>query len=392
MISTIKHVSIKAHPDIELNYKRDQLEYVLTYPSQGINEETGLIMVITPFGDTPNSIYQTEKLRPHLADNYNCIVAGINFFGIERSPDSIDFDAEYIAELQDHFGIPHTVFIGNGGIRPDFFPVLVSQLKSKGIKRFEEGPITQTIRHTKGEYESFGFLPAIDCLVVLGDILKQHHLNKKKIIAFGSSYGGYIAMLMGKFAPHTFSTVIDNSGFSRISLHNICAKDFKGGPAIYQDDEIFIKGVSNEPWTILNENAPNYFSDSHRSIRSLLEKRHRVKSETNYFIYHSKNDQMCPVGEKEEVANILSDYNQTYFTKVSESDIDGNIFKNLNHGMDASLRGLFELTANNDERNLLKKSQSTDFQLGSVYNFDCGRKAYRISYTTDYQLIAEIIG
>jgi cephalosporin-C deacetylase-like acetyl esterase len=94
-------------------------------------------------------------------------------------------------------------------------------LKKKGLNSID--PRCQITGITdRNEYQSFGFLPALDCLTVLGDVLNRFPMiNKKKIIAYGSSYGGYIAMLCGKYAPNTFSVIIDNSGFSRAELKYI---------------------------------------------------------------------------------------------------------------------------------------------------------------------------
>ncbi|UKS26897.1 DUF2920 family protein [Paenibacillus sp. HWE-109] len=383
----------RPHPDIELGYKRSILEYVLTFPKGGINSDTGLIFVITPFGDSPDSVYQAEKLRPFLAEKYNCIVASVIYFGMDRSFNSVSFDYQFLDLLQAKYAIPYTEFLNeNGSIKEDSFTILASHLKMKGIRFLTESrPYMQTVYHQKGEYQSFGFLPALDCLVVLGDILKKYPINKKKIIAYGSSYGGYIALLLGKFAPQTFSVIIDNSGYSRASLHNVCTKDFNTGSQIYNDGNVIISGVSEEPWTLVNENDPCYFSDSCRSIRSLLEEKHRVASDTAYFIFHGDNDQICPTKDKEEVVKILEKYNPIYFKKVTESDLDGVVFKNMNHGMDASLRGLFERVYTLDNQNLLKNTESTDFENENVYHFDCGNKIYQMSFSKDYQVKSQIL-
>ncbi|WP_167568819.1 DUF2920 family protein [Brevibacillus migulae] len=384
----------EAHPDVELGYRRDSLEYVLTCPTEGINPETGVILFITPFGDSPDSVYQAEKLRPYLADKYNCIVAGVHYFGMDRTVASVDFDPAFLALLQGKYGIPFTDFLTeNGTISNQTLSILAAHLTRLGIKIFsEDKPKMYTRYHLKGEYQSFGFLPALDYLVVLGEILKKYpEVNKKKLIAYGSSYGGYIALLLGKLAPHTFSVVIDNSGYSKASIHNLCCKDFNTGSEVYRDANVTIRGVSQEPWTLLNESDPYYFSDSCRSIRSLLEEKHRVPSETAYFIFHAENDKVCSTSDKEEVVKILEKYNPVYFKKVTESDLDGVIFKNMSHGMGASLRGLFDRVYSLDNQKLLRESDSTDFEEGNEYHFDCGKKIYHVSFSRDYEVKVEIV-
>src|ERR1700675_2140186 len=59
-----------------------------------------------------------------------------------------------------------------------------------------------------------GVLPALDGLQVVHRLLGEHGLNRRRTFLLGTSYGGYIAGMMAKFAPATFRMVVDNSGFS----------------------------------------------------------------------------------------------------------------------------------------------------------------------------------
>lgn len=384
----------RAHPDVELGYRRSILEYELTFPAAGIDEETGLIMFITPFGDSPKSVYQSEKLRPYLANNHNCIVAGVNYFGMDRTKGSIAFDDHFFGTLQALYDIPFTDFLNpDGSLKNECIQILAAHLKHRGIKYLSDSsaPLFRMAYHLQGEYQSFGFLPALDYLVVLGDILKKHQINKRKIIAYGSSYGGYVGLLLGKFAPHTFSVIVDNSGYSRASIYNICTTELKAQEVIYKDEHVHISGIPEEPWTLKNESDPNYFSDSHRAIRSLLEVNHRISSDTSYYIFHGDNDTVCPTSEKEQAVEILRKYNPVHFKKVMESDLDGVVFKSMKHGMNASLRGIFDHVQMTDRKNLLKDTPTTDFDQENVHDFECGNKTYRFSYSADNRVQVNIL-
>ncbi|MEC0266530.1 DUF2920 family protein [Paenibacillus anseongense] len=384
---------VRPHPDVELGYRRSLVEYQLTFPEAGVNEETGLILFITPFGDTPSSEYQANKLRPYLANKSNCIVAGVHYWGVDNEIKSVRFDNAYFATLSSLYGIPWTDFLKNdGSLQDGCLEILAFHLKQRGIQHLfgHSSPYTLMSYHLKGEYQSFGFLPALDYLSVLGDILKKHTINRRRIIAYGSSYGGYIALLLGKFAPHTFSAIIDNSGFSRASVIDICTKDYMLGPVVYRHEGVTIQAIADEPWTLSDELDPNYFSDSCRAIRSLLEEAHRITSDTTYYIFHGDEDKVCPTSEKEQVVDILKKYNQVNFKKVTADDIDGRVFKDLSHGMKASLRGIFDLVQEAGGK-LQKSEDLTDFDRSSVHTFVCGNKSYRFSYSNDYQIRAEIL-
>jgi predicted peptidase len=209
-------------------------------------------------------------------------------------------------------------------------------------------------------------------------------------MAYGSSYGGYIALLLGKFAPHTFSAIIDNSGFSRASVIDICTREYKLGSVVYRHEGVTIQAIADEPWTLSDELDPNYFSESCRSIRSLLEESHRIPSDTSYYIFHGDEDKVCPTSEKEQVVEILRKYNLVNFKKVTADDIDGRVFKDLSHGMKASLRGVFDLVQEAGGK-LQKSEDLTDFDRSSVHTFACGTKTYSFSYSNDHQIRVEIL-
>ncbi|MFK2827245.1 hypothetical protein QYG89_16635, partial [Bacillus sp. B190/17] len=63
--------TIKPLEDIEVGFRRKELDYYVTLPHKGINEETGVILSIPGFGGVANSEYYLEKLNPYLADKSN---------------------------------------------------------------------------------------------------------------------------------------------------------------------------------------------------------------------------------------------------------------------------------------------------------------------------------
>ena len=195
------------HQDVELGYNRKPMEYYLTIPEKGINLQTGLVLMVAGLGDRADSSYQTEKLRPYLADKHNVIVAATNFWGTFRSLD-VDITMNWLREVSDQYNIPLERVKQEFASKP-FLEAVRSIVQYRGMKWLDMHCQVPFITG-RGEYQSFGFLPALDYLVLLGEVLKKYQINQKKIVAYGSSYGGYIAQLLGKYAPHTFSAIIDN--------------------------------------------------------------------------------------------------------------------------------------------------------------------------------------
>ncbi|OKP85816.1 hypothetical protein A3844_15800 [Paenibacillus helianthi] len=380
---------IKPHADIELGFCREDLDYYVTLPVKGVTDRTGLILSIPGFGGLANSTYQIEKLNPYLAEKYNCIVVSLNYFGIYRGIETI-MDDNFLRNMEFIYGVP-SAYWSDISSENDFYVKLGEILESKGVAQLD--PRCQALKSTaRNEYQSFGFLPALDCLTVLGDVIRKYpNLNKRKIIAYGSSYGGYIAMLCGKFAPNLFSVIIDNSGFSRAQMKHIVGREILEHDYVvtvnYNNKPYTVPFAYNNPWTILDDTSPFYFGDSHKQIRNLLLREHRVKSDTRYYIFHCEEDQIASVEDKDKVAALLSNYNSTYYKRVGINDLDGVLFKKYTHAMNASLRKLFDYAAEQDKEYGLEKRQSAnEFSTNNVNILNCGSKNYIFNFKEDFTM------
>ncbi|MGE5418050.1 MAG: DUF2920 family protein [Acidobacteriota bacterium] len=391
MANTIREVIKEPHPDVELGLERGELEYFVTLPENGVNKETGVILSIPGFADTANSDYQINKLMPYLADKYDCVVVGVNYFGINRSGYIKKFD--FLKSFCKNYNVHEGQFFDSEGL-PRFksFDEAAYQmctiLRERRVNKLDKDcrPIITQVK----DYESFGFLPAVDNLTVLATVLSNYNVDHRKLVAYGSSYGGFIAWLMGKYAPHTFSVIVDNSGYSQAIISEVAAHELlpvEGNPIMsieIGNVNYNLNGVRMQPWTVMSEEYPGYFSDSCRRIRSLLENAHRVPSKTRYYVFHSPEDLIAPIAEKDGAIGILSQYNQVYYKRMEPRDIDGQVFKNMKHAMDASLRGLFDIVAALDDTKFAKQEDYTDFSLNSVNAFDCGKKTYSFKFKADY--------
>jgi len=388
-----KKCSLTPHADVELGFERKPIEYFVTSPDNGINDDTGLILVIPGFGDRADGEYQKDKLRPYLANKYNCLAVGVNYFGAQlfalpgsETDYQLDVNAFQTA-INDMFGVTPQEYTVNNSFD---LSVLSGILAARGIRKLgTEFRLFYRNRNDINEYQSFGFLPAIDHLYVLRDVLKNYEVNRKKLIAFGTSYGGYISLLLGKFAPKTFSVLIDNSGFIKTMIENIDTIHVLRKLDCLKLNGVEYPLVNHNPWTIIDDSSPYYFSDSHRCIRNLLANEHIGITLSRYYIFHSIEDTIVPIKEKDTFCAMLRERGiEVNYRPVNSNDIDGKLFKNLNHGMDASLRGIFDLVASSD--NLSKKELLTDFDEESIYRFNCGEKTYIFSYDRNYNIKVDL--
>ncbi len=92
------------HPDIEHGRRRQPLEYLATPPDAGVTRETGLILLIDGYGSTPDTPYN-QVLRRYLACRYNCVVAGVYYFGCRLKSEShvrCRPDTDFFLRLHEH--------------------------------------------------------------------------------------------------------------------------------------------------------------------------------------------------------------------------------------------------------------------------------------------------
>ncbi|OCA96800.1 DUF2920 family protein [Clostridium beijerinckii] len=380
-MATTRKISLKAPVDPEINIEvRESLDYYITFPD-GYNKSKsyGLVFCISGYGYSAESDYQANKLRPYISDKYNMITVGVRYHNDLRIDDS---DVQIsLGTICNWYGIDSNYF-NNVTSSEQIIDKIFEILQTRNIFSLDSRLSFKVSAYNK--YSSFGFMPAIDHLNVLFDIIQRYNIDKNNIIAFGTSYGGYIASLMAKYAPHTFSLVIDNSGFCVAQLQEVLGGQVGGaGGAIVRylnNTRYEIPYVANTLWS-LDETSEYYFGDSKKKIRNLLIEDHRTPSSTVYCCYHSEKDTLAPIKLKDDMYNCLEKYNITYYKRVKECDVDGRVFKNSSHGMNASLRMLFDTSMEKYKKHNNKKDDDIDFDRNVVYGFPCADKLYNFSYS-----------
>jgi pimeloyl-ACP methyl ester carboxylesterase len=371
-----------SHPDIELGLPRQEVEAFVVGPRSVGKRPPPLVITIPGYGQTADDEYFREKLNPYIAERYGCLVMSVNYHGIRKAPQPFDFDQlpGLLMDLRDSYGWS-TASASNP---QDAISEFVVWASAKGINRLPVS-MKRFLRFLYPEYLSFGFLPALDHFMAIGELAKTHRFDRRRIVLFGSSYGGYIANLMSKYAPNTFSLVIDNSGFARVLLRDVLTEELLDGEQkrdiSYGKSKVIFPFTPSYPWTF-DELAPAYFSDARRAIRSLLHPGQWAPAASRHCIFHSVADNLVPIAEKDRVVEILREKGRTVdYHRIESSDIDGRIFKTAAHGMDASLRSLFEIAV----PDVIPELETlTDYELESNANFLCGNETYQFGYTPEY--------
>jgi len=378
------HMELRPHPDIELGVRRTDLSADFTIPETGIDTDTGVIMVIPGFGESCETEHQ-KGLRAYLANKLNCIAVGTSYFGIYRSS-QIQLTPSFLYNYNRIYGLNMSFddfALAQSG--EELYRMITEPVLRRGVTSLDIRcqPLLIT---DKGEYQSWGFLPAVDNLRVLGEIINKYDINRKKIIAFGNGYGGYIAMLMGKFAPQTFSLIIEREAYSRAELKHIVSGELMESDYVFAFDlnqgdlRFTIASSSNNPWTIEDETSGYYFSDSCRQIRSLHIEKHRCVSPTSYCIVHSENNENVLIKNKDQCVDILKRYNRVDYRRIAANGSSNRLTD----------QEFIEDLSNQPDMIWEKESDDTDFSLDSICSFVCSDKVYQFSFLSEGTLEVSI--
>lgn len=367
--------SIKGADDIELDIPRaSPLIYHCTAP-EGKTAE-GLVFVIPDFGEDASGEYQ-QSLRAYLAEKYGLLAVTVEYHCYRSRPAT--------------GAIP--IFT------PEEYTNLRLQCAKHGILITHPSEVTTALarlpRHYQfdlrlatpnGDYQNFGVMQALDHLLVLADLraTQEIEFDANNIIAFGSSHGAYIAHLIAKFAPNTLRAVIDNSAYTAPPLPGHTDGRLHLGPSCFE-----IHGLArvdlhlDTQWSIADETAANYYSGWRHAIRHLALPEHiRAAREASqrpcqFRIIHSVRDATQPIDARRQQAQLLQSAGfDVIFKEIDEADIDGRMVKTLQHGMDASLRALFDYFY----PTLQPSPGQADAEMGTDVLYLCGDLAYSFGH------------
>lgn len=367
------------HPDAELGIARAPIPYRADVPANGLTARTGLIFYVHGYGEDFDSPY-SRKLRRYLADRYDCVVVTVDYFGADCYRSGVVKPGpNFFVNINTHFEMSLTIPEGMDPIIP--MNLALDELCRRGVTSL---PNDVVLIREGAQYNSFGLLPALDHLQVLHRCLQDYPIDRSRLFLLGTSYGGYIGLLLNKLAPNTFRLIIDNAGFSSpeddyISVYGCLGGSYRGVSV----SAFNAKRFSQDP------KALNFFSPGCAAIRELRNKAHYATSQTLAVSYHSATDTVASLERKQDLHRLLAAIQPSSLTVVGEADLDGRLFKTLDHGMLASMRGLFERSYEYWEGLALPAVADTDFDLESELLFDCVESYYsvRFSWEEGVQLV-----
>ncbi len=219
-------------------------------------------------------------------------------------------------------------------------------------------PLSISLQPTKNEYQNFGLMQALDIINAIYFVRKNHAKFKlaktPKTLLFGTSHGGYLALLCAKFAPWLIDAVVENSGYANAPLRFLgFGKEFdykacfeSNTASMFDHLAIF---VFTKTFFTSVQSSPKCYTEAHDKIRSLPELDHlqtQAACHKAVFVsYHSARDfDIARPEPKQRLYQMLEklDFDATLHLIKDESEVDGKFIKNLKHGMDMSLKTLIK--------------------------------------------------
>lgn len=367
---------ISGAPDFELGRPRTEpLHYTADCPD---GPAAGLAFLIPGFGEDTDKGY-AAALRRHVVETHGMVAVSVRYHCIGARPAT---GARIEVDLRERLTLVGLAAAHGIGIDdPEDLLEIARRLAARGVAATVAG----VLRPARGEYQNFGVMQALDHLAALGDIRARGlDFDTRRIVALGSSHGGYIAHLMARFAPRTFAMVIDNSSYTAppmTYLGQAGAAELVVGLA---DGVLLTCGVESA-WTTTDRLAANFYDRNRDLIRDTAYLPHLKAARaaagdtaTAFRMVNAAVDPISPPALKERQCEALrrAGFDARLFL-VEEGELDGRLFKRLVHGLDASLAGLFDLAM----AELEPRDGPIDADAGTEVTFDCIDSRYQLTHS-----------
>ena len=343
------------HPSI-YKPKERKLKIYFSEPESGVNENTGILLLIPGFGGNANSnVY--KKMRDYFSDEYNLVVVQCDYFGWEfmQAPNnvSINLNKEELLKVfsqkeidyifKDKEFLNRLIEVAN----KYSYNILCNEVLDENLTNFNDMGIMQALDN-------------ISAVIIMIEIIKDngYKFDEGKIIIYGHSHGAYLAYLCNAFAPNLFSMIIDNSAWIF---------------PVYLESNRYVNTVYGN--TILSCQF-DYLAksiDYDKEILYLPSLYKKFNNICNIICYHGTDDSLININDKEKFAKCV---NRLFLNKISSSKVDGKIFKSTQHGLGADFIKMFELTMKNNGE--FKKDKN--ISLSNIL-YETNKKKYYFDYS-----------
>ncbi|MBZ9624574.1 DUF2920 family protein [Clostridium sp. FP2] len=371
-ITESAHNSVYAHNTVKDNYKDRKINIYFSEPDEGINSDTGILVFIAGFGGNASSnVY--KKMRNELADKYNLVTIQCNYFGwqfMQQAEKMVvpNIDINQIKQVFTEEDMKNIYIDG----KFDF-----NEFLEKAIKYNLKITVNADLSgETLEDFNDMGIMQAIDNITAVLRVMailydNGYEFNAKKVIAYGHSHGAYLSYLCNAFAPTLFSLIIDNSAWMYPSY-------FKNNRYLIHNADKF---TLNFEFDYLAKKI-----DIDKELLSLSHIYSNFRNVCKIICYHGITDNLISSAQKSRFCEIVANCE---YNEISLNEVDGDIFKSTNHGLDADFLKLFDFIYNKVNKEF-EKGSFIDLQNEVIIKTNNGE--YLINYDNILPVFIQLKG
>lgn len=357
-----------AHPSIYLEEQQTserKLSIQFTTPEIGVNEDTGILLLIAGFGGHSNSnVY--KKMRDQFSDKYNLVVIQCDYFGYEfmQSLKTVNIPGAYSDSFKDYLARFFTVEEINEVYQDQFDVNRLIEIGKKYNMLLElEADLSN---ESLTSFNDMGLMQALDCIhavirtmAVLYD--NGFIFNAKRVQIYGNSHGAYLAYLCNALAPTLFTDIIDNSAW----IFPMYLHEGANRLETYVHDQMLIH-------TKYRYLAPKVIKDKYfMSLDSIYGE---FTNKCNIIAFHGVDDELCSLKVKRK---FMVSVPNSKINIVNGSLVDGICFKSTTHGLGADYLEFYSKVV---QMNLLSNLKSEHFYLESNVCYQSKTHSYSVNY------------
>lgn len=328
-------------------------------PQNGVNEHTGILLLISGFGGQATSnVY--KKMRDKFSDDYNLVIIQCDYFGYEFMQEADRVFLPTRKKFEDIFSDEEIQEIYKDG-QPNIDAIFATGSKYN-IKIDVEADLSN---ENIDNFNDMGLLQAIDNITAVLNVMNilydnNYCFNSKKVIIYGHSHGAYLSYLCNAFAPKLFSLIIDNSAW----LVPVYLNDVNRF-IIYKRKNLILK-------VVFEYLAKKVVDDM--EILNLTNLYSKFENNCKVISYHGITDNLINYTDKKSFCN---EVDKCVYNEITQDKVDDTIFKSTNHGLNADFIKLFDYTINNFN---IQFQNGTDIELQNEVVFETSKHKYIVDY------------
>lgn len=366
---------IEGAEDFETGKPRSTpLRYSIHWPEEA--PARGLVFLIPGFGGDADPSY-ARKLRRHVCRTHGMAAVSVDYHCLHARPET---GAQLRLDLAQHlrlYGLAMAQGLKIGDWRD------LNALCAAFAAAPERPEAPAHLEMPGGDTQNFGMVQALDHLRVLGDIVARGPaFDVRRIVALGSSHGGYIAHMIAKIAPGTVAAVIDNSAYVQPPTNY-------GGGGNGPEFATLFGGVNlmcrtARAFSFDDRDAPDFYSRDHDLIRDMgypphldIQRAAAPDGGARYRMVNAVADAISsPERKQAQALRMAAAGFDARLKLVGEADLDGRLYKQPVHGLAASLTAFADVYLPEAG----SRGVDPDLMRGTVVEYPCVDRTYRFRH------------